>query len=218
MAVVAGWTRTPGAVGPTERPGIVAASEGPSPPIIKVPPSGSVPPSSYPNTGSKCLQVTTALNAGPETMSQLAMFASDVVIGTFDGLGGAQWKTPDGQRPADVQDSQSSFSDRSRSLRRQRFEAQCPLWQAPGSRAATLVATFSTSTTSLTSSRGTYTFFLVPEWNAKHARSTDPWVLWAWPTSVDGTVTSPTEGDVSTAALSKTLADNRATGLPTPTP
>jgi hypothetical protein len=218
-AMVAGCTRAPGSVGPTERPGIVAASEEPSSPIVKVPPSGSVPPTSSPNTGSKCLQVSTAVNAGPETLNQLAMFASDVVVGTFDGLGEAQWNTADGQPPA---------SDSELSVLVFRPIKITPTTALRGSMSSVASARIEGGDIGCNYQHfdneldlkpgGTYTFFLVPEWDAKHARSTDPWVLWAWPTSADGTVTSPTEGDISTSDLSKTLAENPATGLPTPTP
>lgn len=219
VAAVAGCTRAPGAVGPTERPGVVAASEAPSRPIIKVPPSGAVAPTSSPSTGSKCLQVTTAVNAGPETTNQLARFASDVVVGTFDGLGEAQWNTSGGQRPT---------SDTGLSVLIFRPIKITPTTALRGSTASVASARIEGGDIGcdyqhfdnelVLKPGGTYTFFLVPEWDAKHARSTDPWVLWAWPTSADGTVTSPTEGDISTSALSKTLAENPATGLPTLTP
>ncbi len=191
------------------------ASEG------KVPPSGVGPPTSYPSPGSSCITQTSVVNAVESTMENLAKFSTAVVVGTFDGYGSAQWNTPNGERVATDADKRLGVWI----YRPIKITPKSALRGVPSSVVGARVEGGAIGCDSNRFSNepvlkegGSYVFFLAPEWDPKHARSLDPWVLWAWPLNADGTVHTPLEGDVPISALSQVLADTPLLVLPTTTP
>ncbi len=181
--------------------------------------SGATPPAVYPTAGSSCISTNTIVSSVDPTMANLAQFSNAVVIGTFDGYGEAQWNTKGASAPA-------TASERRLGVWIYRPIKISPTVVLRGSAAAVVNARVKGgmvgcdsayySDTPVLKQGATYVFFVEPEWDPGEARSTDPWVLWAWPQNVDGTVQTPLEGDVSVAALGQVIAGTPSTVTSSP--
>lgn len=187
----------------------------------KVAPSDAVPPTSYPSPGSSCITERSEVNAVESTVENLAKFSTGVIVGTFDGYGTAQWNTPTGEQVA-------TDADRRLGVWIYRPIKITPTKALRGDPSMVVGARVAGGEIGCNSDRysdepvlkegASYAFFLEPEWDPKHARSTDPWVLWAWPLNGDGTVRTPLEGDVAISILSQVIANTPLLVLPTPMP
>jgi hypothetical protein len=194
---------------------------GPSPTFEKVPPSGLKPPTSYPIPASNCIVQTSVVDSAPNTMENVAGFSSAVVIGTFDGYGEAAWNTQDGKRPTNYPEVDIGVLI----YRPVGITPDTVLRGSPASGVNARVVGGQVGRDSAHYSDepilqvgGRYVFFVQPEWDPKNTRSTDPWVIWAWPVNANDMVQTPLEGEVPVSTLARIVAGTPMTVPPTPMP
>ena len=173
------------------------------------------PPAPTAAAAADCLDMSVQEDPVPQTTTNLSMFSTSVLVGTFKGYGGPKWNTPSGARPG-----ASDFKSKpARILTPTNIKVDKAIRGDPSDGPHVFVRGGKLGCDEVDYSNApqlqagqSYVYFLAPVSDSEGKASRDLVILAAWPVASGDTVSTPSEGDLSVADLSAQVAAQPAVG------